>query len=165
MLEFCFPFYPSPKKWQTKYFYYEIQFSWSNQFSNKMSSKIQTVNILGECRAVLYGCGEENDKKNNWNYHKTLYKLIQNMDTSINDRLNTMNQSVEAKKKNRQCHTKIRGVRTNYWNITPNQCRWRRLNNFDKTCAEFRWYKQCVWRNEREREGNKRKTTGALKKN
>lgn len=36
------------------------------------------------------------------------------MDTSINDRLNTMNQSVEAKKKNRQCHTKNRGVRTNY---------------------------------------------------
>lgn len=27
------------------------------------------------------------------------YKLIQNMDTSINDRLNTKNQSVEAKKK------------------------------------------------------------------
>lgn len=75
-----------------------------------MSSEKQTVNLLGESRAVLYGCEEEKYKQGeNEITIESFYKLIQNMDTSINDRLNTMNQSVEAKKpKNIQCHPKNR---------------------------------------------------------
>lgn len=67
---------------------------------NKTSSEKQTVNLLGESRGVLYGREEEKDKQRESEITKeSLYKLLQNMDTSINERLNTMNQSVEAKKK------------------------------------------------------------------
>lgn len=66
---------------------------------NKTSSEKQTVNLLVESRGVLYGREEEKDKQRESEITKeSLYKLLQNMDTSINERLNTMNQSVEAKK-------------------------------------------------------------------
>lgn len=52
------------------------------------------------------------------------------MDTSINDRLNTMNQSVEAKKK---IDNAIQRLEV-YEQITEIS---NGLNNFNKTCAEF----------------------------
>lgn len=70
------------------------------------------------------------------------------MDTSINDRLNTMNQSVEAKKKIDNAIQRIEEV---YEQITEISNRVSaaedRLNNFNKTCRvwkSFRWYEQCV---------------------
>lgn len=75
---------------------------------NKTSSEKQTVNLLVESRGVLYGREEEKDKQRESEITKeSLYKLLQNMDTSINERLNTMNQSVEAKKKKKKKYNAI----------------------------------------------------------
>lgn len=67
------------------------------------------------------------------------------MDTSTTDRLNTMNQLTEAKKK--KIDNAIQRIEV-YEQITEISHRVSaaedRLNNFDKTWAEFRWYKQCV---------------------
>lgn len=93
------------------------------------------------------------------------------MDTSINDRLNTMNQSVEAKKKIDNAIQRIEEV---YEKNTEISNRFRaaedRLNNFNKTWAEFGNHLDGMSNvfdgmKEKEKEIKEKPLHGALRKN
>lgn len=63
-----------------------------------MSSETQTVSLLGESRTVLYGGDEEQERESEINTEK-LYELMKNMGKTINERLNEMSATIDAKNK------------------------------------------------------------------
>lgn len=63
-----------------------------------MSSETQTVSLLGESRTVLYGGDEEQERESEINMEK-LYELMKNMGKTINERLNEMSATIDAKNK------------------------------------------------------------------
>lgn len=63
-----------------------------------MSSETQTVSLLGESRTVLYGGEEEQERESEINMEK-LYELMKNMGKTINERLNEMSATIDAKNK------------------------------------------------------------------
>lgn len=63
-----------------------------------MSSETQTVSLLGESRTVLCRGEEEQERESEINMEK-LYELMKNMGKTINESLNEMSATIDAKNK------------------------------------------------------------------
>lgn len=103
-----------------------------------MSSETQTVSLLGESITVLYGGEEEQERESEINMEK-LYELMKNMGKTINERLNEMSATIDAKNKtidnalqkvDKLCEQMV--SITNRVNTIENE-----MSAVNKTCGEF----------------------------